>query len=59
MVRLYDELRDGYRDFIPSPTGTLICSLFDNRFPGSGLTDLKKIDLVLWQLRSLHEPASP
>ena len=50
-VRLYGDLCDRYRDLIPSPTGTMIRELFDRQFPASGLTDLKMIDLVLWQIR--------
>jgi hypothetical protein len=26
-------------------------ALFDGRFPGAGISELKKIDLVLWQIR--------
>jgi len=49
-VHLYQDLCDRYRELIQSPAGKMIQDSFDRRFPDSGLTDLKKIDLVLWQI---------
>lgn len=48
---LYRALCHAYEDFLWSKTGALIRELFEHRFPNSGVTDLKKIDLVLWQIR--------
>lgn len=51
-VEVYQELCDMYREFIESSTGTMIRDLFEQRYPSSGISELKKIDLVLWQIRS-------
>jgi hypothetical protein len=48
---LYYDLCDKYRVFIQSPTGKMIRDLFDSRHPCSEISELKKIDLVLWQIR--------
>ena len=50
-VNLYNDLCDAYSDFIRSPTGIMIRALFERQFSGTGITELKKIDLVLWQIR--------
>jgi hypothetical protein len=52
-VELYRNLCEAYVNLIQSPTGQAICLLFDQRFPGATeISELKKIDLVLWQIRS-------
>jgi hypothetical protein len=51
-VDLYHDLCGKYSDFIQSQTGVMIRELFDRRHPGSGISELKKIDLVLWQIRA-------
>ena len=51
IVNLYNEPCDAYSDLIQSPTGITMRSLFEGQFPGTGISDLKKIDLVLWQIR--------
>jgi len=52
LVELYAELRGRYGALEASPLGHQIRGRFDIAFPGSGVSDLKKIDLVLWQHRS-------
>lgn len=49
---LYAELRARYRALEASALGHKIRARFDEAFPDSGVSDLKKIDLVLWQHRS-------
>jgi hypothetical protein len=51
-VDVYHNLRGAYRELFQSPTGTMIRELFELRFPHAGITELKKIDLVLWKIRS-------
>jgi hypothetical protein len=51
-IDLYHDLCDKYSAFIQSPTGKMIQELFDRRYPCSEISELKKIDLVLWQIRS-------
>jgi hypothetical protein len=50
-IDLYRELCARYSTFIQSPTGKLIRELFDGRYSQSEVSELKKIDLVLWQIR--------
>jgi hypothetical protein len=50
-IVVYRDLCVAYHDFLQSPTGLMIRDLFDRRYPKSGITELKKIDLVLWQIR--------
>ena len=51
-VDLYYELCAKYVDLIESTTGKVIRKNFDLRYPDSPLSELKKVDLVLWQIRS-------
>jgi hypothetical protein len=51
MIKLYCELCGKYGALLQSPTGKLVLGLFGLRYPNSELTELKKVDLVLWQLR--------
>jgi hypothetical protein len=51
-IEVYCELCDRYRTFIQSPTGKMIRKLFDSRYPSADLNELKKVDLVLWQIRT-------
>jgi hypothetical protein len=50
-IDLYYDLCDRYSVFVQSPTGKMIRELFDSRYPCSEISELKKIDLVLWQIR--------
>jgi hypothetical protein len=50
-INLYRTFCDAYERLLSSTTGALIRELFDRYFPCSGITELKKIDLVLWQIR--------
>jgi hypothetical protein len=50
-VDVYRGLCSGYAALLQSKAGAVILDRFESRFPGSGITELKKIDLVLWQIR--------
>ncbi len=50
-VALYAALRERYAVFIPSDEGRLICDAFRRHYPHAELTDVKRVDLVLWQHR--------
>jgi hypothetical protein len=50
-IDLYNDLCDKYSAFLQSPTGKIIRELFDSRYPCSEISELKKIDLVLWKTR--------
>lgn len=50
-IQLYRELCDKYKALLESPTGSMIRRLFDNQYPGLEVSELKKLDLVFWQVR--------
>ena len=48
----YVGIQAWYREFLASATGRLVVELFDAQVPEHGrVTDLKKVDFVLWQMR--------
>ena len=51
MIRLYNDIVEWYVDFLQSYESRNIIKLFDNRYKDNNLTDTKKIDLILWQMR--------
>jgi len=51
-IHLYRELCDKYHAFLQGLTGGMIRKLFDERYPCSEVSELKKLDLVLWQVRA-------
>lgn len=50
-VNLYDELKEKYRMFMKTEEANYLIKMFNNRFPHAKITDIKKIDLILWQSR--------
>jgi hypothetical protein len=50
-IELYGQLCLKYDGFTKSPDGVKIRNMFDERYPDAKITDIKKIDLVLWQIR--------
>jgi hypothetical protein len=51
VLEVYRRLCAAYAELLDSPTGLMITDRFDRHFQSTGLTPLKKIDLVLWQIR--------
>lgn len=51
IVALYDKLRAKYRELMAEPAAEIIRRKFVERYPWAQITDLKKVDLVLWQIR--------
>ncbi|RYF85774.1 MAG: hypothetical protein EOO00_13840 [Chitinophagaceae bacterium] len=47
----YAAMINWYQMKVHSSEGKTIVAEFDRRFPASGISDVKKIDLVLWQTR--------
>jgi hypothetical protein len=47
----YAEYEDKFYDYMATEEGSTIIHMFDERFPDSGISDVKKIDFVLWQDR--------
>lgn len=50
-IDLYEKLCSSYAAMMGSPVRDMICDQFRERYPWADITDLKKIDLVLWQMR--------
>lgn len=50
-VACYDELCEKYAALLKSAEGAMALEKFNVLFPSDGITDLKKLDLVLWQIR--------
>jgi hypothetical protein len=50
-IEVYDRLRLEYDRLTASPEGLKIRDMFDEMYPDAQITDIKKIDLVLWQIR--------
>ena len=50
-IELYRQLCVQYGGLITSPVGVMIRRMFESKYPNTKITDLKKIDLVLWQIR--------
>ena len=50
--RLYGELYRLMVELVASAEGRLICAMFARRYPRVGVSDLKRVDLVLWQHRA-------
>lgn len=49
--RKYAEFEDAFYDYMATDDGIQIIHAFDEAFPDSGISDVKKIDFVLWQDR--------
>ncbi len=50
-IEVYDRLCKDYDVLTGSSQGLMIREKFSLRFPWAEITDIKKIDLVLWQIR--------
>jgi hypothetical protein len=52
IIDLYNEICQKYNNLIQNPTGKSMRGLFDQRYPNLQISELKKVDFVLWQLRA-------
>ena len=50
-LRVYEQLMSKYVSFLSSPVAQSICNRFSAMYPWANITDIKKVDLVLWQTR--------
>ena len=48
----YDELHRRMTSLVTSGEGQRICALFTRRYPNVRVTDMKRVDLVLWRNRA-------
>jgi len=52
VVGIYRRLKQWYEDFLPSSEGQKWIKLFDEQYPDSNISSVKKIDFILWKLGS-------
>lgn len=52
IIDIYRRVREKYAGALASGEGRLAVAAFDAAYPESGLHDVKKLDLILWQTRS-------
>lgn len=50
-IDIYSKIESWYIDFLRSETAKVMLMLFDARYPNVEITNVKKIDLILWQIR--------
>lgn len=51
IIDIYRKIIDWYDSFLESEEGKMALELFDTHYPDTPLTPLKKIDLIVWQIR--------
>jgi hypothetical protein len=50
-ILLYEDIKNEYKRLLSEDTGKQIIQLFDQEYPNSGITNIKKVDFVFWQTR--------
>ena len=51
ILNVYKEIEKKYAGLLASAEGKEMILEFDKKFPSSGITELKKLDLIIWQIR--------
>ena len=51
IICIYDEIISWYEHFLMTKEAQELIAKFDAYYPGSGTTNLKKIDFIIWQTR--------
>lgn len=51
IIQVYDDLCRKYDDFMAHEIAKVICDKFRRKYPWAHITDIKRVDLVLWQIR--------
>lgn len=52
IVRIYSALQTSFNAYLQSPDGQYLVSEFNRIYPNAAITDVKKLDLVLWKTRT-------
>jgi len=50
-IDLYEKIKEWYYNFLKTNDSKEWIELFDSKYKGNSLTDVKKVDLILWQIR--------
>lgn len=51
ILKVYHDLESWYEKYITADDAKQIINCFNKRYPGSNISDIKKIDLFIWQQR--------
>lgn len=50
-IRLYEQLEAWYGTFLKTEEAKKMLEMFRSRYPNAQITEVKKIDLILWRMR--------
>ena len=50
-IERYDLYQDRFYDFMSSDEGAELIRIFDHQYPNNGISNVKKIDFIMWQDR--------
>lgn len=50
-IKAYNSLEKWYEEYLNSYDSNSVLNLFNEKYPDVEITDVKKIDLILWQMR--------
>lgn len=50
-IGIYNQIINWYVAFMKTQAARNMIALFDKKYENAGITDIKKIDLILWQIR--------
>lgn len=50
-VEIYKKICTWYKDFLVTHDARTMVSMFNEKYPYAQITDVKKIDFILWQIR--------
>ncbi|MDK2919754.1 MAG: hypothetical protein PWQ37_2487 [Candidatus Petromonas sp.] len=50
-IQIYSEICKWYNRYLSTSESKILLDLFNKRYPNINITDVKKLDLILWQMR--------
>jgi hypothetical protein len=50
-ISLYEDIKSWYKKYLDTEEGKMVIELFNGQYPNIGITNIKKVDFVLWQIR--------
>lgn len=51
IIKLYDDMCDWYTEYLLREETIEVLKMFDKMYPDAHISNVKKIDLILWQMR--------
>lgn len=52
IISIYSEINEWYKSFLKNDESRYLIKMFDEIYPDSKITNIKKIDFILWQIRN-------